>query len=273
MTEAECGALTIPRIEGFYFYMQKLRNKKLVVFDLDKTLAESKQPMDDEMAALLECLLERVKVAVISGGSFTQFQKQFVPKLTSGKLDRLFLFPTCGAAFYRFGNGGWKNVYTETLSPDEKKKIFSAFAAMFAEVGFRIPQPLYGVLIEDRETQVTFSAHGSTAPLKVKTIWDPNRSKRLRMIKVLERHIPEFEIRTGGTTSIDVNRKGIDKAYGIMQMEQHISVPRSDMVFVGDDLGPGGNDAPVLTTGIEVVAVTGPEHTKEIIRSMLITTK
>ncbi|MEK7170536.1 MAG: HAD-IIB family hydrolase [Patescibacteria group bacterium] len=249
--------------------MHRLKKKKLIVFDLDKTLTESKQPMDDEMAELVRRLLEVTNVAVISGGSFKQFQKQFVPKLTKGKLASLFLFPTCGSAFYRYGNEMWKNMYTETLSIEEKARIINAFEKMFIEAGFEKPETIYGELIEDRETQITFSARGSAAPLSIKSVWDPDRAKRLKMISILKRIIPEFEIRTGGTTSIDVTRKGIDKAYGVMQMEKHLGVSREDMAFVGDDLGPGGNDYPVIATGIEIVEVTDPEHTKRIIRSMI----
>lgn len=249
--------------------MQILQDKKLIVFDLDKTLSESKQPMDNEMAGLLRRLLEIKKVAVISGGSFNQFQKQFVPQLTRGKLENLFLFPTCGSAFYRYGKNGWENIYTESLSDKEKQRIFAAFEKMFDEVGFAVPEKVYGELIEDRATQVTFAAYGSQAPLPLKSAWDPDRKKRLAMIAVLERHLPNLEIRTGGTSSIDVTRKGIDKAHGIRQMEKHIGVSRRDMVFVGDDLGPGGNDHPVIATGVEIIEVTDPEHTKRIIRSMM----
>lgn len=249
--------------------MKHRKDKKLFAFDLDKTLAESKQPMDDEMAELLRRFLERVRVAVISGGSFAQFQKQFVPKLSSGNLASLFLFPTCGSAFYRYGKNGWENVYTEVLSPEDKSRILIAFEKMFTEVGFARPEVLYGELIEDRHTQITFAAHGSSAPLHLKQAWDPDRAKRLKMIDVLSGIIPEFEIRTGGTTSIDVTRKGIDKAYGIRQMERHLKIPLHEIVFVGDDLGPGGNDHPVIATGVEVVAVSDPEHTKRVIRDIL----
>lgn len=48
--------------------------KKLIVFDLDGTLAESKSPLDAEMAKLLGALLGVVKVAVISGGNWPQFE-------------------------------------------------------------------------------------------------------------------------------------------------------------------------------------------------------
>ena len=42
--------------------------KKLIVFDLDGTLAESKASLDAEMATRLSALLGIVKVGVISGG-------------------------------------------------------------------------------------------------------------------------------------------------------------------------------------------------------------
>jgi HAD superfamily hydrolase (TIGR01484 family) len=244
-------------------------DKQLIVFDLDKTLAKSKQPMDDEMAGLICRLLECKGVAVISGGSFDQFQKQFVSKLTGGNLSRLSLFPTCGAAFYRYEDEAWKNIYTEVLNAEEKARIFKAFEAMFGEVNFRKPDVLYGDLVEDRETQITFSAFGSHAPLVIKETWDPNRAKRLRMINILSRLLPDFEVRVGGTTSIDVTRKGIDKAYGILQMEKYLSVPRKNMLFIGDDLGEGGNDFPVIGTGVHVVAVKDPEDTKQLIRKIV----
>lgn len=244
--------------------------KKLIVFDLDKTLSESKTLMSKETGELLEKLLLLAQVSVISGGSFAQFQKQFLPQVREGAhLNRLHLFPTCGSAFYRYGENDWENVYTETLSAKDKKRIFEAFEKMFKEIGFKIPEKIYGELIEDRETQITFAAYGSQAPLPIKSIWDPDRKKRLKMINVLCRLIPEFEIRTGGTSSIDVTRKGIDKAHGIYQMEKHLGIPISEMVFIGDDLGESGNDFPVIATGVTIVEVTDPEHTKKIIRSMI----
>lgn len=245
-------------------------DKKLFVFDLDKTLSESKQLMDNEMAELLCALMGRFLVAVISGGSFAQFQKQFLPKLAKVKyLENLYLFPTCGSAFYRYERDVWSKVYEETLNAEERKLIFAAFPKMFEEIGFKVPDTIYGELIEDRVTQITFSAFGSAAPIHIKGPWDLDRSKRLKMIEVLSRYIPEFEIRTGGTSSIDVTKKGIDKAYGILQMEKHIGITQAWMLFVGDDLRPGGNDYPVKALGVSCVEVKGPEETKQLIRDII----
>ena len=246
-----------------------LTQKKLIIFDLDKTLTESKTTMEREMSDLLTALLAEKQVAVISGGSFAQFQKQFLHTLQGASLPSLSLFPTCGAALYRQIKGKWENLYTETISPEERARIFQAFEHLFTDAGFARPERVYGEMIEDRGTQVTFSFYGSQAPLHLKSPWDPDRKKRLRMIEVLERLLPQLEIRTGGASSIDVTRKGIDKAYGIMQMERHLGIPRSEMVFVGDSLGIGGNDHPVIATGVLTIEVSGPEDTKQIIRSII----
>ena len=64
--------LKLQKIEG-----QRIM-KKLIVFDLDGTLAESKSPLDTEMSSLLHDLLRIVKVAVISGGDWVQFEKQLL---------------------------------------------------------------------------------------------------------------------------------------------------------------------------------------------------
>jgi len=243
---------------------------KLVVFDLDGTLAESKSVMDNRMSELLRELLTITKVSVISGGSFAQFEKQFLVGLSAPKdlLNGLFLFPTCGARFFRFEDG-WKEVYAHVLTTDEKRTISEAFTYAFSAAGFVEPKEIYGELIEDRGTQVTFSAYGQLAPVELKKSWDPDQKKRLHIKKFLDEKLPHLEVRIGGATSIDVTRKGIDKAHGVREMEKHLGTAISDMVFIGDALFPGGNDHAALSTGIKGIQTSGPEETKLIIESIL----
>lgn len=245
-------------------------NIELVIFDLDGTLTVSRSSMDKEMSGLLSRLLAKKKVAVISGGSFTQFKEQFLVSLAapSNLLHSLFLFPTSGASFYRYKNG-WVNVYEEQLSSDERARIIAAFPKALRDSGIEMPATLYGTQIEDRGSQVTFSALGQNAPIELKTAWDPDQKKRLVITQYLEHALPEFEIRIGGTTSIDITRKGIDKKYGILQMEKHLGIPRAKMLFVGDALFPGGNDYAAVEAGVEIAAVSGPEETKEILRILV----
>ena len=100
--------------------------KKLIVFDLDGTLAESKSSLDPEMSGLLHDLLGIVKVAVISGGDWPQFEKQVVSKLPHDqRLANLSLLPTCGTKFYQY-SGDWKKLYEEDFTADEREKIISS---------------------------------------------------------------------------------------------------------------------------------------------------
>ncbi len=246
-------------------------NKKLIVIDLDGTLTPSKFDLEPEMAGMLVKLLEKKKVAVIGGGGYKQFQNQFIAHLNCPEhlLGNLFLFPTCSTRFFRYENGEWKKVYEQPLSKEEKEKIFEAFEKTFNEIGYQHPEKLYGEVIEDRISQITFSALGQQTPLHLKKQWDPDASKRLKMKEVLDKLIPEFEVRVGGTTSIDVTRKGIDKAYGIEQIEKHLEIKKEQMLFIGDALFEGGNDWPVKKTGVECIQVNGPEDTIKVIEKIL----
>ncbi|OHA01155.1 MAG: hypothetical protein A3C11_03330 [Candidatus Sungbacteria bacterium RIFCSPHIGHO2_02_FULL_49_12] len=252
--------------------MVQVRSPDIICFDIDDTLAESKSPLDFEMASLICQLLESKKVAVISGGAFGQFQKQILNHLTCGKeyLKNLYLLPTNGAILYEYHNG-WREVYCHEFTPAEKQAVFDAFEKALPEAGFQKPDPLYGVLLEDRRTQITFSALGSEAPLFLKKTWDPDHTKRERIVALLRQYLPDFSVSIGGTTSIDVTRKGIDKAYGLGQLMGLLGESPQQMVYVGDALFPGGNDASVVSLGVHSVSVADPgiTDTKQLILQLL----
>ena len=96
--------------------------KKLIVFDLDGTLAESKSSIDAEMAALFNKLLDVIKVAVISGGNWPQFQKQVLFHLGDDqRLKNLSLLPTCGTQFFQYQKG-WVQLYAENFTRTIRKR-------------------------------------------------------------------------------------------------------------------------------------------------------
>lgn len=245
--------------------------KDLIVFDLDGTLAPSKAPMRRDMSKMLARLLAKKKVAVIGGGSYEQFRKQFVGNLVVPKelLNNLFLFPTTSTSFYRYENGDWKKVYRKVLSKAEKKKIMAAFEAAFKKTGYEHPKKHWGPIIEDRGSQITFSALGQKAPIPAKETWNKNGDVRPKLMKIMQKHLPTFEVRRGGLTSIDVTHKGIDKAYGIRKIDEVLKVPIKKMVFIGDALYPGGNDYAAKRTGVQCIRVNDPNDTKRVIQKIL----
>ena len=242
--------------------------KKLIVFDLDGTLAESKSPLDAEMSRLLIELLGIVKVAVISGGDWRQFEEQVLRHLPHDRcLANLSLLPTCGTKFFSY-TGEWKKLYSEDFTRDEKVKIFASLEKAVAEAAFKV-EKTWGEVIEDRGSQITFSALGQQAPLEEKEKWDPDFGKRKKIKAIVDKLIPEFSVRMGGATSIDVTKRGIDKAYGIGKLRDILGISLKEMVFVGDALFPGGNDYPAQQAGVVSVCVQGPHETKRVVEAVI----
>jgi HAD superfamily hydrolase (TIGR01484 family) len=240
--------------------------KKLIVFDLDGTLAESKSPLDAEMAALLHDLLGIVQVAIISGGDWPQFEKQILCHLPHDKsLMNLSLLPTCGTKFFRYAED-WKKLYSEDFTADEKEKIVSALKK--AAAGFEA-EKVWGEVIEDRGSQITFSALGQQAPLEEKDKWDPDFAKRRKIKAILDPLIPGFFVRLGGATSIDVTKPGIDKAYGIRKLRDILGISLQEMIYIGDALFVGGNDYPAEEAGVVSIPVRGPNETKPVTQAII----
>jgi phosphomannomutase len=243
--------------------------KKLIVFDLDGTLAESKSAIDAEMSGLLGRLLAVERVAVISGGAFPQFQQQLVGNLPKdGDLSKLSLLPTSGTRFYQYAGGDWKMLYAEDFSAEQKQKIIAALSEAVDKSGFKA-QKTWGEAIEDRDSQITYSALGQQAPLEEKKSWDPDFAKRKKIKAILDPMLPDLAVNLGGSTSIDITKPGVDKAYGIHKLESILKIPIAQMLYIGDALFPGGNDYPARTTGADCIQVRDPNETKRVIEAII----
>ncbi|MBI5161183.1 MAG: HAD-IIB family hydrolase [Micrococcales bacterium] len=244
---------------------------RLVAFDLDDTLAPSKSPLDPEMAGLLADLLGVTQVCVISGGQFGQFRDQVIgrlPEVREELLQRMHLMPTCGTQYWRRANGGWTQVYAEDLTDDEKRDALAAVEEEARRLGLWESET-WGAILEDRGSQITFSALGQQAPAEVKKTWDPSGEKRNTLRAAVQDRVPGLEVRSGGSTSIDITRRGIDKAYGMTKLATVTGIHFGDMLFVGDRLDPDGNDFPVIALGIPTAPTTGWKSTADIVRGLL----
>jgi phosphomannomutase len=247
------------------------RPPRLVAFDLDDTLAPSKSAIDPRIGAQLIALAERVEVAVISGGQLEQFRTQVVERLPMAPdetLSHIHLLPTCGTQYYRIRGGRIETVYAHALSEDEKSRAMAAVEGEARRLGLWEAET-WGDILEDRGSQITFSALGQRAPLDAKMAWDPTGAKKNSLREAVAARIPDLEVRSGGSTSVDITHHGIDKAYGMRRLAEQTGIPLEDMLFVGDRLDPDGNDYPVLALGVPCHAVTGWEDTAEFLDALL----
>ncbi len=253
--------------------------KKVIAFDLDGTLAASKSPLADRMSEALNRLLDNFQVCVISGGKFEQFQKQLLANLNASpdKLEKLHLMPTCGTRYYTYNlaKKDWDQVYAEDFTKAEKDKIIDALNKGFDDLNLREKQT-WGETIEDRGSQVTFSVLGQdivdelgAKGVELKENWDPDNSKKGKVRDYVAPLIPEFEVRVGGVTSIDVTKLGIDKAYGMKRLTELLEISKEDILFFGDRIIEGGNDYPVKAAGIDSLQVSRWEDTALALESIL----
>lgn len=260
---------------------QSLKMKrKLIAFDLDGTLAASKLPMTDKMGELLGQLLEKYQVCVMSGGKFGQFETQLLSnlKVDDKLLSKLHLMPTCGTRYYRFNSDNWQQIYAEDFSEPQKKKIIKALNEGIDALGYR-EKKTWGETIEDRGSQITFSALGQDIVQKLgdkgvelKETWDQDDSKKAKLRDYVADLIPEFEVRVGGGTSIDITKPGVDKAYGMQKLLDLLSISKEEVLFMGDKLVEGGNDYPVKAMGIDCMEVSHWQDTALIIEAILYVT-
>jgi phosphomannomutase len=244
---------------------------RLIAFDLDDTLAASKAPIDASVSGALVELSGFMDVCIISGGQFGQFRSQVLnnlPEAADQKLARFHLMPTCGTQYYRWSNGNWAQVYAENLTADETRRALNSVEDAARALGLWEAQP-WGPILEDRGSQVTFSALGQEAPVAAKIKWDPSDEKKNALRDEVAKRLPDLEVRSGGSTSIDITRKGIDKAYGMKRLSSITAIPLSEMLFVGDRLDVDGNDYPVRVLGVPCHEVDGWHDTVDFLDQFL----
>ena len=253
--------------------------KKVLAFDLDGTLAPSKSAVPDRIAELLGELLKTFHVCVISGGKFEQFNNQLLSNLKADQdeLSKLHIMPTCGTRYYLYSlpSKSWDKVYAEDFSAAQKAKIIKTLQSVIHDLGLDKVK-VYGEQIEDRGSQISWSALGQDIVdvlgeegVRQKEAWDPDNSKKLKIRDMVAPLLPEFEVRAGGTTTIDITKKGIDKAYGMQKLIEQLGLSKEDVLFFGDKLQEGGNDYPVKAMGIDSLEVSDWQDTALALEAIL----
>ena len=186
--------------------------KKVLAFDIDQTLNVAKTPITDDIAELLLACLNHFEICPISGQKFDQFLIQIVNRLpnpTPEQLSHLHLFVAQGTQYYRYNTEkkDWEQVYNNPLTDEQVAKITSTIEQAAKELGYWEEDKLApgDEIIENRLSQVTFSALGQKAGTEAKYAWDPDCKKRNQIAARCKELSPEFEYEVAGTTSLQAS--------------------------------------------------------------------
>jgi hypothetical protein len=263
--------------------------KKVLSFDIDQTLNIAKTPIPDEIADLLIQCLDHYEICPISGQKFDQFLIQIVDRLiergaTPKQLTHLHLFVAQGTQYYRYQPAAedskytrddWSQVYNYPLTDEQVAKISQAIETAAKELGLWEEDKLAegDEIIENRLSQVTFSALGQKAGTEAKYAWDPDCKKRQQIVRRCKELAPEFDYEIGGTTSINAITPGMNKEFGMAHLLEELHVNKSEILYFGDMTQPGGNDYPVVQMGIDTITVRSHEDTAYALRGILAVTE
>ncbi len=164
--------------------------------------------------------------------------------------------------------GDWKKIYSEDFTTEEKEKIIGSLKKA---IGARASRSKRSGESRSKTGEArSLFPHWVSRPLWKKkkngTLISPSGRRSKRSSTIL---IPEFSVRTGGATSIDVTKPGIDKAYGIRKLRDILGISIEEMIFIGDALFPGGNDYPAEEAGVVSIPVRDPDETKRVIETII----
>lgn len=244
--------------------------KRILAFDIDQTLNIAKTPIPPEIAELLVRCLNYFEICPISGQKFEQFLIQIVDELkkvgvSEEQLTHLHLFVAQGTQYYRYNleKHDWEQVYNYPLTEEDVVKITTTLEQAARKLGFWEADRLKpgDQIIENRISQVTFSALGQAMGTSEKYDWDPDMKKREAIVAECQKILPDFLYDIGGTTSINVAKPGMNKEFGMTHLLEELNVDKSEVLYFGDMTQPGGNDYPVVQMGIDTITVRSHEDT------------
>jgi phosphomannomutase len=214
-----------------------------VFFDLDNTLTRSKSPILPEHEAIFVALGQQKDMVIVSGSS----EKDIWGRLTD----------TSKGIYYSLTQNGNRAYDTdrillwERLLSTSQKQAAENFVTL-ARKHTPTDVPDEDDLLEDRGCQIAFSFIGQHADISLKEQFDPDFSKRRKVLKDLYKEVArlksEFglEITIGGTTNFDIYLKGMNKGYNTRELITLMGWDTAECLYIGDALFPSGNDETVV---------------------------
>lgn len=211
-------------------------------FDMDNTLTRSKSPIAPEHVPVLRALAERFDVTVVSGHGADMIARDLSSELSG----RYYILGQNGnEARLKDGTVVWKHELT-----DVQRSAVLAFIEK-AKDHLHLPVKDEQDLIEDRGCEIAYSLIGHHEEQTRKEAFDPTGAIRQKLLSDLAAEVAELsahgvEVRSGGTTVLDMFVKGENKGYNVRQFIEHMGWNKDECVYVGDALYEGGNDETVI---------------------------
>lgn len=237
--------------------------KKIIFCDMDNTLCESCRDISEEMKREIERVVAKGYVFVVIGGS----KIEHICSQVCRHLNVLvYVLGNSGTKVAEWDGGKLKEIFSDDFDEQDKRRVIKELEVLSSEFNLN-PMTSKEDQIQDRGTQITFSVLGRHAPQDRKKFYDVDKSKRKKFVEFLKDKLKDFELTIGGTTSIDITKKGRNKGWGIKNFCEFFDYSFEDCLFIGDGLFPGGNDYSVIGV-IDCIKVNNLDETLYELRKL-----
>ena len=237
-------------------------NPKLIAFDLDGTLTQHKSPLSDEMRSTLDALRASGRQLLMVGAGAC---RRIFNQMGAYPID---ILGNYGLQYAEYDEGAkdLKFVFDERLPCDRESvlKRASAFREKHGLTNFA------GDSIEFHDSGVvTFAILGTKAVQADKLAFDPDRAKRRAIYAEVCALFPDYKVFIGGSSSFDMAPAPYDKAYALSLLCEKRGLAKEEVLYVGDDYGPGGNDESVLLAGFPFLKIDDYRTTPALLKSLV----
>ena len=238
-----------------------MKDIKLIAMDLDGTLTQHRTPLSEECEATLRRLSKEYKLLMVGAGTCQRIFEQ----MRHFPLDII-------------GNYGMQHaVYDESLGDirivrDEHLPCDRESVSMRAEIirnkhGFT---EYKGDAVEFHPSGcVTFPLLGTRADIKDKLAFDPDRSRRRAIYEEVCELFSDYIVFVGGSSSFDMAPAPYNKAHALSLYCAEHGIKHSEVVFVGDDYGLGGNDESVYKSDFNFIKIDDYRDFSKLVEPLL----
>lgn len=238
-----------------------MNNIKLLAFDLDGTLTQHKTPLCKEHREILEKLSEKYTLLMVGAGQC----RRIFDQMEHFPID---IIGNYGLQRVKY-NAETKNIDTvyDITEPCDREEIEKRVTFLRKKHGFT---EFAGDNVEYHSSGcITFPILGTKATQEDKLAFDPDRKKRRAFYGEVIELFPEYNVFVGGSSSFDMAPKPYNKYYALDKYCTELGIPHSEVIFVGDDYGPGGNDESVYKSDFGFITIDNYLDFPEIIKPLL----
>lgn len=234
---------------------------RLIAFDLDGTLTQHKTPLAQPNLGVLDSLGEKYKLLMVGAGMCSRIFRQ----MNGYPID---IIGNYGMQFCTY------NAETKALdkvfdmhAPCDRESVERRITALRERFGYT---EYTGDNVEYHDSGcVTFPLLGTKADIAAKLAFDPDRSKRKPLYPAVRNAFPDYTVFIGGSSSFDFAPFPYNKYYALDKYCAEYDYSHDEVVYVGDDYGPGGNDESVYLSDFTFVRVDDYTRFGEYMREYL----